>query len=694
MKYLSITFVFCLFGIVAYGQKNYLLENDFLSRKISVEPFLHTTEITNKLLRTKLTPLEHDEFILRLSEGTDKTGTDFILRSTDFKVENSKQYKLEGKLAGSGLQFTLRNKAYGITVNVNYELPGEKPYMHKYISIESKKDITLERIDIDALTLEDVYQPYNKKAITSQAPANWSPGLGQPVYTLTSGTFWGVEFPAASNTATEQQMRLGYLWGKQIQSGTVYRSYKSVMGVADDAIYVDDAFFEYINDIRIRPLRLQVQYNSWFDFGPGVDKQKFRESVEHIHRELVTRRSVEPLNAYVIDDGWQDKTLPDLDKPDGVWTINSKFSKDFTETYQLMKEVNSTLGVWLSPGCFFGSRPQVDVLRKNGYEALSLSMSMTGPRYMDKLEKRVLKLTQQGINYFKYDGLFGHLNTRDFELNGRGAPCMPQLGTEGFSANDPRLNHPMYNELKTYYLVSGTERLMQMMLQQHAINPDVFIAITNGAYLSPWWLQYADVVWLINCGDAAGGANRSEELVYRDGVYYEVFATENTKFPINSIFNHEPKKTNTGESADEFRDYLFMNLSRGTGFVELYLKTKVLSDSDWDVLAEGIKWAHKIFPAFERVKMYGGDPRQKQLYGYSGWKDDMGYISMHNPSDKPQKLTLTLNRAIGVGKQLKNYNISSPLKNNTTGLKSQWSYGDTLTIELQPREIRILTFNK
>lgn len=692
-RWISSLFFLCVVFFV-HSQNTYVLENKYLSRTLTTSDFLHTTEIVNKQVNVKSVPVECDEFILRFSEGTDKVGTDFILRSKDFKIERSKKYRLNGKQPGNGLQFVLVNKANRLVLNVHYELPEDKPYLRKYISIESGKRLTLERIDVDALTLEDAYQPYTKKAITSQAPGNWSPGLGQPLYALKSGTYWGIEFPAASNTVTEQQMRLGYLWGKQIQPETPYISYKSVMGTADDPIYMDEAFFDYINDIRIRPLRLQVQYNSWFDFSQGVNEQKFAESVRHTHRELVTRRGVEPLKAYVIDDGWEDNTLSDLDQPAGVWSINKKFSKDFTETFKLMKEVNSTLGLWLSPGCFFGSRGQVDVLRKNGYEALSLSMSMSGPRYMEKLEKRILELTRQGVGYFKYDGLFGHLNTRDFELNGRGTPVMPQLNTEGFAANDPRLNDTKYDELKTYYLVAGTERLMQIMSRQHEINPHVFTAITNGAYLSPWWLQYTDVVWLINCGDAAGGSNRSEELVYRDGVYYEVFQTEHTKFPINSIFNHEPKKTATGESADEFRDYLFMNLSRGAGFVELYIKTHVLSESDWDVMAEGLKWIQAYFPAFKQVKMYGGNPREKKVYGYSGWKDDLGYISIHNPADKPQKLTVTLDRSLGISKQVKDYKLTSPLPGDTDGLKETWSFGETLTIELQPREIRLLTFHK
>ncbi|MEG0645924.1 hypothetical protein [Bacteroides sp.] len=693
-KQLTLSLFLCLLSSVAYCQKTYQLANQYLSRTLSDKGFLHTTEIVNKQTNTTLVPVECDEFVLRLSKGTDKVGTDFILRSKDFKVTDTKRYKLTGAKPGEGIRFSLFNAKHGLKVVVCYELLKDKPYLHKQLSITNNTAITLERIDVDALTLEDAYQPYTKTAITAQAPGNWSPGLGQPIYTITSGTFWGVEFPAANNSVTNQQMRLGYLWGRELKPGTTYHSYKSIMGAADDAAYIDDAFFDYINDIRIRPLRLQVQYNSWFDFGSQVTKELFQESVQYIHNKLVEERQVPPLNVYAIDDGWQDVTLPDLDKPNGVWSINRKFSPNFSDTHEQLKAIGSSLGLWLSPGCFFGSRPQVNVLRENGYEALSLSMSMAGPKYMDKLENRIIELTKQGVTYFKYDGLFGHLNTRDFELEGRNTPYMPQLNTQGFSCNDIRLNDKKYDELKMYYLVAGTERLMQLMINQHKVNPNVYTAITNGAYLSPWWLQYTDVVWLINCGDAAGGADRSSELVYRDGVYHEVFATENTKFPIHSIFNHEPKKTTTGESADEFRDYLFMDLSRGAAFVELYLKTKVLSNSDWDVLAEGLKWVRTVFPTFERVKMFGGNPLNQEVYGYSGWKGKQGYISLHNPSSRPQKIALPLNRQIGVHSSVKDYTLSSPLLGDTEGLKESWSYNDVLTLELKPKEIRILMFNK
>ena len=150
---------------------------------------------------------------------------------------------------------------------------------------------------------------------------------------------------------------------------------------------------------------------------------------------------------------------------------------------------------------------------------------------------------------------------------------MQQLGLEGFSSNDERLNDSRYDELKLYYLTAGTDRLMKIFNRLGEVNPDIFIAITNGAYLSPWWLQYVDVVWLINAGDAAKGNNRNGELVYRDNVYYQIWKEENTKFPMNSVINNQPKKTGPDETPEAYRDYFYMNLRRGTGFIELYIKT-------------------------------------------------------------------------------------------------------------------------
>ena len=675
-------------------EKIFKLENRFLSRQLSVKDGqLRTVLIENKLIGTKLYPLQCNEFALRLSDGTDKIGTDRLVNTEDFRVENVQDLS-DNREKRHSYQFVLYNSKEDMKIILHYELKEEESYCRKFLQIIPNKEVTIEQVDVESIALEDAFQNYTIKNITAQAPSQWKPGLGQPIYTLQTGTFWGLEFPAAYNTVNNNLISCSYLIGKTLQEGEIYTSYKSVVGMADDIEYIDDAFYTYIKRIRKRPLRLQIQYNSWFDYGNHVTEKQFVSSIEKIQKELVANRKCPPLSAYVIDDGWQDISAT-ADWSDTVWTIDkAKFSPYFSESVSAVHKANSQLGVWLSPASILGGLSMVPRMKEYGFESLSYGMSMTGRTYMDKLEQRVCQLAEKGISYFKFDGLFGHLNIRDFELNGRGIPAVPQLNTEGFTSNDRRLNASRYDEVKLYYMTAATERLIRVFNHLTEINPEIFIAITNGAYLSPWWLQYIDVVWLINAGDAASGNNRTDELVYRDNIYYQIWTEENTKFPMNAIFNHEPKKTKFDETADSFKKYLYMNLSRGTGFIELYIKTHQLSSSDWDVLAEVLKWSHKFFPAFQHVKMHGGSPRHKEVYGYSGWGDEMGYVSIHNPLDKTQKYTFTLDRALGLNPDNSTvFRVSSPISRlKEKNLKEEYRCGETISIELNPGEIVLINF--
>lgn len=675
-----------LAGFPVLAADRFTLENDALARVVSTEGgVLKTVEILNKRAGLTAKPAGAPEFRLRFSQGTDKPDTQFTLTATDFKVAGADATK-------TSLVVRLQQADRQITVEVRYELAPGEPWLRKRLAITSAKPVVLERIDVEAFTLPDAYQPYTNREITASAAGRWSPGLGQPLYTSNSATFWGIEFPAADNQVRNGALSAGYLRGLPLAAGETLRTYPAVMGVADDPAFVSDAFFDYIDRIRVRPLRLQVQYNSWFDYGGGVKKETFAQSVAKIDDELIAQRGNPPLAMYVIDDGWQDTGASWSDK---VWKVNSKFDADFASSVAATKAAQSQLGLWLSPGCLFGASSQVGKLRGQGFEALDNWMSMAGPKYMQALEDRMLELTRQGVGFFKLDGVFGHLNLRNFELHGAkyGLPEMPQLGLEGITAGDKRLNDPKFDELKIYYLSAGTERLMKLFAELAKVNPDIYLIISNGAYLSPWWLMTVDTIWMINAGDAAGGSTRTDELVYRDDRYHEIWREQHAQFPMCSIFNHEPKKTSTGESKDEFRRYLYMNLSRGTGFIELYIKPFALQPGDWDVISEGLFWAQEIFPTFRRARLHGGSPKAREVYGYSGWTAWSGYLSVHNPSDVAKTYTVKLDRAFGLLPGTGPFHVSSPLDDATRGLPATVNFGDTLTFELQPREIRVVNFS-
>lgn len=683
MKKLISTIIILSLSTLTITAQTYRMENKHLARIIQVtDGRLHTQTILNKQAQTELTPTSCDEFSLRFSIPGETENTDYILSAKDFIVTSVSPYANPERPESKGYQFQLRGKENDFSLIVYYELASNDAFCRKSLRFTSNQDILLKRVNVEAIAFEDAYQNYTLKKITARGSAQWKPGLGQPVYTTKTGTFWGIEFPAANNEVSNGQINCGYLWGQIISKNTPYTSYNSIIGVSDDVHAIDNAFYTYINKIRKRPLRLQIQYNSWFDYSRKVSKEKFIRSVEKINDELVTKRGCQPLNAYIIDDGWQD-TSKEADWSDKVWTINSKFQPDFTDCFHSVQKAHSQLGLWLSPGCLFGGHPMMPRMQEYGFETLSYGMSMTGKKYMLKLEERVLELARMGISYFKFDGLFGHLNLRDFDIADNPFP----------SSNDERLNDSHFDEQKGYYLSAGTERLIQIFDKLNTVNPDIFIAITNGAYLSPWWLQYIDIVWLINAGDAAKGDNRTGELVYRDQIYHQIWKEENTKFPMSAIFNHEPKKTQTNETPETFRDYLYMNFSRGTGFIELYIKTDSLSPTDWDILSDGLKWARKAFPTFNNVVMHGGSPQRNEVYGYTAWTEKQGYISLHNPSEKSQSYHLKLDKALGVPETKKRFKVDSPITNiQERSLSRHYHYGDTISVTLSPKEIIILDF--
>ena len=716
----AITAFFALNFSQAAESQSVTLSNAFLSRTLTVsDGVLRTTQIENRRAKTAWSPENAAEFKLRVSKGTQFVEGDEVLSTSDFLCTKTEQYKLDGA-AGSGAAFTLVNRDKGLTVTVRYELKEADFFLRKRLEIQSEKPITLEYIEVDSVPAPDALQIYTCNAMTANGPSNWRPNLGQPLYTTHTGTFWGVEFPAAHNTVENSVLQCGYLWGKELAGGQTYLSHWSVCGAADDPKFVADCFQQYIDTIRAHAFRLQTQYNCWFDLGRGVNRNSFKTSVNTINEELCVKRGVKPLSAYVIDDGWQDNSPKIFQQ---AWPVNGKFAPDFASSLQDMKDVNSHLGLWLSPGCVFNCGGMVHLYREAGYEAMSNYMSLCGPKYTADLEKRMVELTRQGVCFFKLDGLFGHLNIREFELAGRGCPAMPQLDTEGFSCNDRRLNDTKYDELKEYYMVAGTERLMQIFSHMRQVNPDVYIVISNGAWLSPWWLGYVDTIWMINAGDAASGSDRTGELTYRDNIYHEIVFTDKVQFPLNALFNHEPKKNASGEPEETFREYLFMHLTRGTGFVEMYLRPSVLNESDWNVLAEGLKWADEIHLCFARARMFGtshakggdevmlpnkpdskitmsnqeptlSEPASGAPYGYSGWNGKKGYLSVHNPNRSEEKeITVTLDRSIGmIPNDGKTYSVKAVV-GSQSGLNKTYKQGDSIMFKLAPREIRVLQFD-
>ena len=144
-------------------------------------------------------------------------------------------------------------------------------------------------------------------------------------------------------------------------------------------------------------------------------------------------------------------------------------------------------------------------------------------------------------------------------------------------------------------------------------------------------------------GEVHGGAGNDKMntmLTYRDACYYEFINSNQFQFPLANLYNHDPiyGKEGTGITADsmdgeQFRNYLFMQGTRGTAFWELYYSDSLFNDEKYLINADFLAWEEGNFDMLRNAKWIGGDPASnagltsnptvntpgtQEAYGFSG----------------------------------------------------------------------------
>ncbi|QZE14015.1 hypothetical protein K4L44_16030 [Halosquirtibacter laminarini] len=243
-----ITCLLLLTTIWRVDAKDYTIGNKFIQRSFELkEGIFSSKSIRNKQKKEKLITSLNYDFQLRLSKDVDIDSEDTFLTNKDFICDNIVK---EDKYT---LTAYLKNEEHGLEIEIHYNVSKEDPFIRKYLKIKTTKEITLERIDVDILKNKDIFQPYKERKITSLAPAQWKPGLGQPLYAKKTGLFLGVEFPASYNFVQNTNAYCGYLQGKVLHKNTTYTSYKAVIGSASKDVTLQRAFFAYIDKSGSKP---------------------------------------------------------------------------------------------------------------------------------------------------------------------------------------------------------------------------------------------------------------------------------------------------------------------------------------------------------------------------------------------------------------------------------------------------------
>jgi hypothetical protein len=452
---------------------------------------------------------------------------------------------------------------------------------------------------------------------------------------LRSGSFFlAIEHPLAKIRKTGAgRFRCSLPRGNTLRAGATW-TYTFVIGTTPPGQF-RRGFLGYLESRRAQAYRPFVHYNSWYHLNIArpdchMTETECLETVHRIGRELTRKRNVK-LDAFVWDDGWDDHNT--------LWGFHSDFPQGFKRLDKAGKTYGAGMGVWMSPwgGYSTPKQKRLKFGKSHGYEINARGFSMAGEKYGTAFRDRCLEMMNtHGVVFFKFDGMGGGNVVK---------------GAEGEAAED-------------------IDAVLKMTRDLRKNNPEVFISATVGTWPSPFWLLYVDSIWRQggDTGFAGVGNGREQWITYRDAHTYRHIVRQAPCYPISSLMTGGLV---IGERANPARmtldDTSVRNEARsmvgsGTCLQELYIAPHLLTQPMWDAIAESIKWLRSRRDVFADIHWVGGDPVAREVYGWGGWHDGRGVLTLRNPSDQPATYRLNIVDALDLppGSLKTRYALTAP----------------------------------
>lgn len=547
------------------------------------------------------------------------TKSNFTLKNYDLRELPQGGYELDFVLQGVGNPFEML---------ITYCLQPESFYLRRRIGIRETEGKGLH-------FLRWIWPCWGE--ISGDLSLLKSGGFGQPaaLFVGEGGAFFGLEYPTAENilkmsSAGKVELRCGQEIGEKIHSSWV-KSEWAVVGLSPN-VYVKQWFWKYVDRIRVAPLKPYLLYNSWYDLrSPEMVKDPLRDMTEEnvlrtvasFKERLIEERGLH-LDAFVLDDGW------DIYRSD--WVMNpDQFPNGLAPVKKALEDMGTKLGIWLGPIGGYSYREQrVGWMKANGYEVVGDQMCVAGKLYHRLLKKRLVDfIRSEGVSYYKWDGI-------QFTCNEAGHGHLPDI----------------------YSRRAVMESVVDLCQSVRAENPDIFLNITSGTWLSPWWLKYANTIWMqgydYGYSNVPSISRRDRAMTYRDSVLYDDLERFDFWFPIANLMTHGIIKGHLQllggelEPLEKFSHNALLYFARGISMWELYISPDYLTEEEWDILAQAIRWTKDRFSTLCSTEMIGGDPEQREAYGYVHFSGKKGLVAVRNPFIEPQTVRLHLSESLGL----------------------------------------------
>jgi len=361
------------------------------------------------------------------------------------------------------------------------------------------------------------------------------------------------------------------------------------------------SFLRYLDTVRVQPSDLHVHYNNWWTMPVPFTEQDVLDNIAELKQGLFDRTGFF-FDSYAMDMGWSD--------PHSVWEVDADgYPHGFNRIRRALARVGSRPGLWVSPSSLYPPALDNEWLETAGYEVtpgtrIGRSACLArGGRYQQAFRRAVVKHAREGgLGHVKFDGLAW--------------PCSVESHAHG----------PGIESFQP--IAEGLADVFDALREQ---DPDIALEPTClGYYPSPWWLMHTPFVIGPFGDDSPRGKCPAPEWIEsmttardianvrgRDAFWLPSSALECFDIIV--------------QCPGDFDNHAVMSIARGHGFLSTYINPRFMDADEWRFFADLVSWARANRDALQEPAIFGGDPAQREPYGYAYRSGDRSLFFARNP---------------------------------------------------------------
>jgi hypothetical protein len=498
------------------------------------------------------------------------------------------------------LRFVLQHPQTGLRAEAEYLLATDDGCLRKTIRFRNDGSAAIQILDVEVESLR-----FGKARAL---------GLGKPVY-VDDRLFLGLEFPLGRNRQEDGLVTLGHLPGKTLQPGESLATRTAVTGAAADGETVERAFDRYVRRIALRKPELMTVYGNWarYDYlsdGVWPDEKMVLETTGELRR---MRAAGWQPDYYVMDAGWFDG------KGDYTAYARPAWPNGPATMVKAIADVGARYGLWFDVGGGIPDNPAVQASRKPDGR-----LCLAEGAYISAFKRALVRQIEDlGLTMVKFDfATFDCGSDRHGHLQGE------------------------------YAVEASLARFLEMLDEVRKDHPQVRYIIFNGFHRSPWWLMHVDTIY---CSDPAPSDTPS--LRFRDSINLRTDMTVREHrlehlLPWYAIDDCGLMIGRTGTiywiGAEEIRKTWMLNLGRGGLMPFIYGDLRLLGESDRRFIAEMWEVLRQNTDAFADTRTILGQANGAEVYGYSHFRGEHGFVFLSNPTFEPKPAVLKLDESLGL----------------------------------------------